>query len=58
MVPALPVLFVVTRISPCPAIFIFSGAVMEMLPPFPVDEVEAEMNPSFLKVMSSFGSFL
>ena len=53
MVPALPVLFVVNRISPCPAIFMFCGAVMEMSPPSPVDLVEAEMKPLLLKLMSS-----
>ena len=58
MVPALPVLFVVTRISPCPAIFMFSGAVMEMLPPLPVDLVEAEMKPLLLNLMSSLGPSL
>ena len=53
MVPALPVLFVVTRISPCPAIFMFSGAMMDILPPSPLDLVEAEMKPLLLKLMSS-----
>ena len=57
MVPASPLPVVSTEIFPSPEISIFSGARIFMLPPFPVDEVEAEMNPSFLKVMSSFGSF-
>ena len=55
IMPALPVLFVVTRISPFPAMLIFSGAVIEMLPPSPVDLVEAEMKPSLLKLMSRLG---
>ena len=55
MIPPLPVLFVVTRISPFPAMFMFSGASILMFPPVPVDVVRAEMKPSLLKLMSRFG---
>lgn len=58
IVPALPVLFVVTRISPFPAIFMFSGASILMLPPVPVDVVRAEMKPSLLKFISRLGLLL
>ena len=58
IMPALPILFVVTLISPLPEIVIFSGADMSMLPPLPVEEVEAEMKPSLLKLMSRLGVLL
>ena len=58
IIPALPVPDVSVAMNPLPVIFMFSGACMNMLPPLPVDEVEAEMKPSFLKVMSRLGLFL
>ena len=58
IIPALPVPDVSVAMNPLPVIFMFSGACMNMLPPLPVDEVEAEMKPSFLKMMSRLGLFL
>ena len=57
IIPALPVPDVSVAMNPWPVISMFFGAWINMLPPFPLDEVEAEMKPSFLKVMSRSGSF-
>ena len=53
--PALPCSVVSTDILPSPLMLMFSGANMLMLPPLPVEFVEAEMKPSLLKVISRFG---
>ena len=63
IMPALPMLFVVTLISPSmmsvvsglPVMFMVSGALINMLPPLPVELVEAEIKPWLLKLMSRFG---
>ena len=53
MVPASPAPVVSTEIFPSPVISIVFGAMMDILPPLPVDLVEAEMKPLLLKLMSS-----
>ncbi len=58
MFPAIPALFVSTEILPSPEISIVSGAIILMLPPLPVDVVEAEMKPELLKLMSMSGLLL
>ena len=58
MAPALPMSVVSTEILPSPLILMLSGANMLMLPPLPVEEVEAEMKPLLVKVMSRFGLVL
>ena len=58
IIPALPVPDVLVAMNPWPVMLMFSGALMNILHPLPVDEVEAEMKPSFFKVMSRLGLFL
>lgn len=52
MMPAFPLPSVSTFMMPSPVIFMFSGALMNMLPPLPVEEVEADIKPLAFKVMS------
>ena len=43
---------------PSPLMLMLSGADMLMLPPFPVELVEAEMKPWLVKLMSRLGLVL
>ena len=58
ILPASPAPVVSTEIFPSPEISIFSGAVILMLPPLPVEVVRAEMKPWLLKLMSQSGVLL
>ena len=55
MLPASPVPVVSTEILPSPEISIFSGALILIFPPLPLEMVEAEMKPWLLKLMSRSG---
>ena len=44
-----------TEIFPSPVMSMVSGAVINMLPPSPVEVVRAEMKPELLKVISRSG---
>ena len=52
--PAFPLSVVSTEMLPFPWMLIVSGANTLMLPPLPVELVEAEMKPWLVKLMSRF----
>ena len=54
--PALPVPSVSTVILPLPWMLMFSGAVILMLPPLPLEVVRAEIKPFSVKVILRSGS--
>lgn len=56
--PAWPTSVVSTEIFPSPVICIFSGALISIFPPLPVDVVRAEMKPWSMNVILMFGSVL
>ena len=56
--PAWPTSVVSTEIFPSPVICIFSGALISIFPPLPVDVVRAEMKPFSVNSIFRLGLFL